>query len=65
MVVYTVAPALAAGDIERLVSFPIEQSVATVPGREQVRSFFRFGHSDVTIAAGHSQRRAHSAHGFY
>ncbi|HEX8426235.1 CusA/CzcA family heavy metal efflux RND transporter [Hymenobacter sp.] len=49
VVVYTAAPSLAAGDIERLVSFPVEQSVATIPGREQVRSFSRFGLSVVTI----------------
>ncbi|MCI1189786.1 CusA/CzcA family heavy metal efflux RND transporter [Hymenobacter sp. DH14] len=49
VVVYTVAPSLAANDIERLVSFPIEQSVATVPGEENVRSFSRFGLSVVTI----------------
>ncbi|RTQ45098.1 CusA/CzcA family heavy metal efflux RND transporter [Hymenobacter gummosus] len=49
VVVYTVAPSLAAGDIERLVSFPVEQSLATIPGREEVRSFSRFGLSVVTI----------------
>ncbi|MBO3272060.1 CusA/CzcA family heavy metal efflux RND transporter [Hymenobacter defluvii] len=49
VVVYTVAPSLAAGDIERLVSFPIEQSVATIPDRKEVRSFSRFGLSVVTI----------------
>ncbi|GAA4388530.1 CusA/CzcA family heavy metal efflux RND transporter [Hymenobacter koreensis] len=49
VVVYTVAPSLAAGDIERLVSFPIEQSLATIPNREEVRSFSRFGLSVVTI----------------
>ncbi|MBC6612406.1 CusA/CzcA family heavy metal efflux RND transporter [Hymenobacter sp. BT507] len=49
VVVYTVAPSLAASDIERLVSFPIEQSVATIPHREEVRSFSRFGLSVVTI----------------
>jgi len=49
VVVYTVAPSLAATDIERLVSFPIEQSVATIPGEENVRSFSRFGLSVVTI----------------
>jgi len=49
VIVYTVAPSLAAGDIERLVSFPVEQSVATIPGREEVRSFSRFGLSVVTI----------------
>jgi len=49
VVVYTVAPSLAANDIERLVSFPIEQSVATIPGEENVRSFSRFGLSVITI----------------
>ena len=49
VVVYTVAPALAASDIERLVSFPVEQSVATIPDLEEVRSFSRFGLSVVTI----------------
>jgi cobalt-zinc-cadmium resistance protein CzcA len=49
VVVYTVAPSLAAGDIERLVSFPVEQSVATIPGETSVRSFSRFGLSVVTI----------------
>ena len=49
IIVYTVAPSLAASDIERLVSFPVEQSLATIPGREEVRSFSRFGLSVVTI----------------
>ena len=49
VIVYTVAPSLAANDIERLVSFPVEQSVATIPGREEVRSFSRFGLSVITI----------------
>ncbi|WP_035566614.1 CusA/CzcA family heavy metal efflux RND transporter [Hymenobacter sp. IS2118] len=49
VVVYTVAPSLAASDIERLVSFPVEQSVATIPELEEVRSFSRFGLSVVTI----------------
>ncbi len=49
VIVYTVAPSLAASDIERLVTFPIEQAVATIPGREEVRSFSRFGLSVITI----------------
>ncbi len=49
VVVYTVAPSLAAADIERLVTFPVEQAVATIPNREEVRSFSRFGLSVVTI----------------
>ena len=49
VVVYTVAPSLAAQEIERLVSFPVEQAMATIPGRVEVRSFSRFGLSVVTI----------------
>ena len=49
VIVYTVAPSLAAPDIERLVSFPVEQSMATIPGQVEVRSFSRFGLSVVTI----------------
>ncbi len=49
VVVYTAAPSLAAADIERLVTFPVEQAVATIPEREEVRSFSRFGLSVITI----------------
>ena len=49
VIVYTVAPSLAAPEIERLVSFPVEQSMATIPGQVEVRSFSRFGLSVVTI----------------
>ncbi|MCB0696327.1 MAG: CusA/CzcA family heavy metal efflux RND transporter, partial [Chitinophagaceae bacterium] len=47
--VITSAPSQAASDIERLVTFPIEQSVATIPGLSEVRSFSRFGLSVITI----------------
>ena len=47
--VITVAPAYGAGDIERLVTFPIEQVCSNVPGIEEIRSFSRFGLSLVTI----------------
>lgn len=47
--IITTAPSQAALDIERLVSFPIEQAVATIPGIEEVRSFSRFGLSVVTV----------------
>ncbi len=47
--VITVSPSLAAQDIERLVTFPIEQTMATIPGIEEIRSFSRFGLSVVTI----------------
>jgi cobalt-zinc-cadmium resistance protein CzcA len=41
--VITSSPSLAAEDIERLVTFPVEQTMATIPGIEEVRSFSRFG----------------------
>ncbi len=47
--IITVAPSHAAQDIERLVTFPVEQTMATIPGIEEVRSFSRFGLSVVTI----------------
>ena len=40
--VITVSPSLAAEDIERLVTFPVEQTMANIPGIEEVRSFSRF-----------------------
>lgn len=47
--VITVSPSLAAPDIERLVTFPVEQTMATIPGITEIRSFSRFGLSIVTI----------------
>jgi cobalt-zinc-cadmium resistance protein CzcA len=47
--VLTVAPAQSALDIERLVTFPVEQTMATIPGIVEIRSFSRFGLSVVTI----------------
>ncbi len=47
--VITSSPSLAAEDIERLVTFPVEQTMANIPGIEEVRSFSRFGLSVVTI----------------
>lgn len=47
--VLTVSPSLAAEDIERLVTFPVEQTMASIAGIEEVRSFSRFGLSVVTI----------------
>jgi len=47
--VITVSPSLGAPDIERLISFPIEQAVSSISGLKQVRSFSRFGLSLVTI----------------
>lgn len=47
--VVTSAPASSALDIERFVTFPVEQTMATIPGIEEIRSFSRFGLSVVTI----------------
>lgn len=47
--VITVAPALGATDIERLITFPIEQANSNIAGMHEIRSFSRFGLSLVTI----------------
>ncbi|EOR96163.1 Cobalt-zinc-cadmium resistance protein CzcA [Arcticibacter svalbardensis MN12-7] len=47
--IITVSPSNAAEDIERFVTFPVEQTMATIPGIEEVRSFSRFGLSVVTV----------------
>lgn len=47
--VLTVASALGAPDVERLITFPIEQANSNIPGLKQIRSFSRFGLSVVTI----------------
>ena len=47
--VITVAPSFGATDIERLVTFPVEQVNNNIPGLKQIRSFSRFGLSVVTI----------------
>lgn len=47
--VITVAPSYGAADIERLVTFPIEQATGNIKGISEMRSFSRFGLSLVTI----------------
>lgn len=47
--VITVASSLGATDIERLVTFPIEQATSNISGITEIRSFSRFGLSLVTI----------------
>lgn len=47
--VITVSPALGAPDVERLITFPIEQVTCNIPGIHEIRSFSRFGLSLVTI----------------
>jgi heavy metal efflux system protein len=47
--ILTVSPSNGAEDIERFVTFPVEQAMATIPEIEEIRSFSRFGLSVVTI----------------
>ncbi|MFZ7115389.1 MAG: CusA/CzcA family heavy metal efflux RND transporter [Bacteroidota bacterium] len=47
--VITIAPSFGATDIERLVTFPIEQVNSNINGLKEIRSFSRFGLSLVTI----------------
>ncbi|MGB5006490.1 MAG: CusA/CzcA family heavy metal efflux RND transporter [Ferruginibacter sp.] len=47
--VITIAPSFGATDIERLVTFPIEQANNNISGLREIRSFSRFGLSLVTI----------------
>ena len=47
--VITSVPSLGAADIERLITFPIEQVNSNIPGLLEIRSFSRFGLSLVTI----------------
>src|SRR5689334_14057576 len=50
--ILTVAPSQSALDIERFVTFPVEQTMATIPGITEARSFSRYGLSVVTIVFG-------------
>lgn len=47
--VITVAPSQSAEDIERFVTFTVEQAMATIPNLTEMRSFSRFGLSVVTL----------------
>ena len=47
--IITVAPTLAGQEVEQLVTFPIEQSIANLPDVEETRSISRFGLSLVTV----------------
>jgi cobalt-zinc-cadmium resistance protein CzcA len=47
--IITVAPSFGATDIERLITFPIEQANSNIAGIKEIRSFSRFGLSLVTI----------------
>ncbi|SDM73652.1 cobalt-zinc-cadmium resistance protein CzcA [Catalinimonas alkaloidigena] len=47
--VITPSPSLAAQEVEQLITFPVELTMATIPDVEEIRSFSRFGLSVVTI----------------
>ena len=47
--IITTSPSLGAPDVERFITFPLEQSVNNIQGIKQMRSFSRFGLSVVTI----------------
>ncbi|NCI45978.1 CusA/CzcA family heavy metal efflux RND transporter [Sediminibacterium soli] len=47
--VITTSPTLAAPEVEQLITFPIEQASARIPGIREMRSISRFGLSVVTI----------------
>lgn len=45
----TVAPELGPEQVERLITFPIEQAISGLPGLESVRSTSKFGLSQVVV----------------
>ncbi len=47
--IYTESPGLAAEDVEQLLTFPVESSMAGLPGVQQIRSVSLFGLSYVAV----------------
>lgn len=47
--VNTTAPALSPLEIERQITFPLEQAISGLPGLQQVRSISKFGYSQITV----------------
>lgn len=47
--IITLCPTLASQEVEQLVTYPIEQSLANLPNLEELRSISRFGLSVITI----------------
>lgn len=45
----TAAPSLAPVEIERQITFPLEQAISGLPGLQQVRSISKFGFSQVVV----------------
>ncbi|MBW8684630.1 CusA/CzcA family heavy metal efflux RND transporter [Chitinophaga rhizophila] len=47
--IITTAPALGAQDVERLITFPIEQAISNIPRLKESRSMSRFGLSLISV----------------
>ncbi len=47
--VNTTAPALSPLEVERQITFPVEQAISGLPGLHEVRSISKFGLSQVTV----------------
>ncbi|WP_121355795.1 CusA/CzcA family heavy metal efflux RND transporter [Flavisolibacter nicotianae] len=47
--IITVSPSLASQEVEQLISYPVEQTMSTIPEIQEVRSISRFGLSVVTV----------------
>ena len=47
--IYTETPGLAAEDVEKLITFPVESAMAGLPGVQEIRSISLFGLSYVTV----------------
>ncbi|QDV81064.1 efflux RND transporter permease subunit [Botrimarina mediterranea] len=45
----TVAPSLASEEIERQITFPVEQAISGLPGLHELRSISKFGLSQVVV----------------
>lgn len=48
----TVAPSLASEEIERQITFPVEQAISGLPGLHELRSISKFGLSQVVLIFG-------------
>ena len=47
--IITTSPSLGAPDVERFITYPLEQANSNIQGIKQIRSFSRFGLSVITI----------------
>ena len=47
--VITVAPTLAAQEVEQFITYPVERAMSNIQGVEEMRSFSRFGLSVITV----------------